>query len=108
MKYITHFYTTEGLPSSEEVRKITYLTTIDEEGEIFLGTDNNPLDKELVEKMIREGKLVQFIKKVALPENQTLFINKDGYLTLADRLDATKNSSLVGVYDPVLKKLFQE
>lgn len=61
MRYITHICTTEGLPSSDGIRKITFLTT-DDSGYTFLGTDNNPLSEEVVGKMISEQKIV------ALPE----------------------------------------
>ena len=89
-------------------RRTAYLTTKDDEGEIFLQTDSNPLSKELIQGMLDRNEIVAFVKKVPLPENRTLFMDENGELTLADRLDAEKNISVVGVYDPVLKKLFQE
>ncbi len=108
MRYITHFFTTEGLRPLKGKRRIVYLTTKDDEDDFFLQTDSNPLPKELVQGMIDRNEIVAFVKKVPFPENQSLFIDQNGELTLADRLDAEKNISVVGVYDPVLKKLFQE
>jgi len=107
MRYITHFYTTEGLPSSDGIRKITFLTT-DDSGDTFLGTDNNPLSKEVVEKMISEKKIVALPKKVLLPKEQSLFIDKDGVLYLANRLNAVKAVTTIAAYDPILKKVFQQ
>lgn len=89
-------------------RRLSYLTTREGSDEIFLQTDTNPLSKELVQGMIDRGEVVPLIKKVPLQEDQTLFIDVNGELTIADRLDAKKNVSVIGVYDPVLKKLFQE
>ncbi len=106
MKYISHIFTTEGLPSSYGIRKITYLTT-DDSGDTFLGTDNNPISKERVEEMISQNKIVALARKVHLPKDQSLFIDKNGVLYLANRLHAVKAVTEIARYDPILKKVFQ-
>jgi hypothetical protein len=89
MKYfITHIFN-EGLPS-KGLRKVTYLTINDEdEDEYFLGTDNNPLPLDRIRQMEENDKIFSINgDPIELRPGKSLFIDKDGYLYFADRLNA--------------------
>ncbi len=107
--FITHLiHPSEGLPSSNGLRKVFYYNTVEDSTEIFMSTDNNPIDPEEVARFVSTKELIPFKTKVLLPEGQTLWINKQGCLYFCNRLDMTDKKTLVAIYDINKRELDQK
>jgi hypothetical protein len=99
MHYITHFVNGE-LPKSKGLRKLDYFTTTDEDPEsFFLGTDNNALPQEDIDRWVKEKKWIPLTYNVLLPEGKTLWINRRGCIYICDRVNMDGPKTLVGIYN---------
>ena len=96
--FITHVFDIELPPKG--LRKLTFLTTTDAvttHREYFLGTDNNVVDSDDIDLWTTNRKLFMVSEPISFQENQTLYINFEGRLFLADYRNSRKDQVILSV-----------
>lgn len=97
----------EAFPK-EGMRKLAFYTQEENLDEFFLGIDNNAFSKKEMDKLITKNKVVDILQRIPLDKNQWPWIDKEGFLYIADSKNPESDKKKIGVYDYVLKNFYSD
>lgn len=85
----------------------------DQHGEYFLGMDNNPLNSDYIENLLKKQRIFKLSSPIEISESETLYCDNKGNLIIADYDNSEKNPRSLKIEVPeykskAVKKIYEQ